>query len=739
MISSASRKHFVLGMLLAVGGNLGNDAEAQDSHFLIPSPESYLRPVENVSEVNSARQSMATSNDQEAQSLQLPIISSAPVLPVAMSQFTPGDRIAQLRRGNTVYEISNQAFRESGVLDQAVKSNPELAAQYQVLQARTMQREQAAYRVSAGRTMNGAQMSAAEKDAANVVLGNTVAAQQAAAQAFENTLWTEGFNGAKVAAVNDASQPRRTKQNFVLLSAIGEHSRDNLGYSYTQVTRTGEFGATYVPSEYLLPLPVDANDVFFSPLLAATHQRAPDGVMFMLSEDQTKNPILQTLALPRFGIHHDTGFVPDGKTSFAERVSLLSRKAPPAGQTFFLQNGSFEVPVDLGMNAEVLDLGGGTTGQFFVTANNDTQFDQLDLETIGVRAYVRERGSFFEGWSITAGAKQSLFGAIDLRPQGLDGNSLLIGTVDRSFQNIPQLSVGAPLTQYWHANIGIEQPILDDMKFTAANGFTRLSRWPTLASNLTWIDPCTANQILFGSILRTIGYEVDGTTREHFTTGYGVSAIASIKQGNSKNFFGIAGGDGVGDYIRGVSVSALGSPQSIQTVSGMGAFLGRHTLFLDRMNNPVGEMNFAYGYSYMETPAGLANDVNGKLHHVRANYFHFLNERVGLGGEYQYGFRKVLNGDTGEDHRFFFLLAVRTGKVAQSTRVGQYISNQSIAQADAMLSEGGLDADRPIPPLPPEAKALYSTDPIAATLDGQSVESVVRQTQFGGPAFRQRF
>ncbi|TWU07942.1 hypothetical protein [Stieleria varia] len=668
----------------------------------------------------------------------VPVLDDLPstrVIPNATSRFSPRQRVARLSRGNKVLEISNEAFRESGILEKAIAATPEVALSYQEFESQTLQRQQVEFQQQVA---SAAQLDASQQQSIATAVQQVQQTQQLAAQNFENALWNYGFNGAKVASVTSNNMFGRPSTNYVLLDAIGSDDASNLGYTITSIDSVGQFGATFVPSEYLLPIPVDPNDLFFSPLFASSSQRAPDGLMLMMTDDKSTNPVLQLLALPRFGFRYDTSILAAGDASFPERVSLLSRRASGAGQVSFIQEDEFMLPFDMAVNTQVLDMGGGTSGQFFVTANNDRDLGELDVATIGVRAYVRRRGSRFEGWSLVAGKKQSLFGAIELRPQGLEASRSLVGTVDRTNDDRAQLAIHAPLSDLLTWKVAIEDPDLGDLQIMPTiMGATRLQRWPTLATNVTFKDPDSDDQIVLGGLVRTLGFEIDATRREEFTTGWGLSAIGKMTSGSDSIFAGVAGGNGVGDYIRGIKVSAIGRPTSIESVSSVGAFGGWHSVFTDQCNVPYAEMNLAYGYGWMEDVQDVSRTNNRKLHQFWANYVRFLGDRVGVGAEYQYGYRQDLTGDQGENHQLTFMLAVRSGQVAKSTTVREY----------DLIDEGyqnspnpgvGLDSDLQSSGVANFNDSIYPNASVfGATLDQRPLRAVVEQTQLGGDTFRQ--
>ena len=715
----------------AVAMLLGDRAAAQGSSpWNLPTPNSVLEPLDSAATLE-AHQEIETPLTERLPRV-LEELPAGRVIPNATATFLPDQRVARLIRGNQVMEISNGALRDSGLFEEAINSSPTLARAYQEYEARTLQRMNVEYqhqRMSPPRP----EADLTEEDLPPPEVLEARAAQINAAEDFERALWTVGLNGAKVARVQSLDDQSRDRSQHVLLEAIGNTPLNNLGYATTRVAKSGGLGVTTVPSEYLLPLPADSNDVFFNQVTSAYMQRAPDGLMLRLSDDTAKNPVLQLLGEPRFTAFHDSGFVVrNGKRNFAENVSLLSSRDPRAGQTFFDGGGTFEPNLNAAVNAQILDIGGGQTVQAFMTADNDVDVDELDVESFGVRAYNRQSGSAFEGWSLAAGTQQSVFGAEDWKPSGLDANRTLIGSVDRNERRLSQLAVHAPLSDYLTWKVGIEEPYIDDVVFADPMNVTPLRRWPVLATNVSWRDPDLDHRLHLGGLVRNVGFQRNATETEHFATGWGVSALAKIRTGNAATFFGLAAGQGIGDYTEGIRVSAIADTNSISTLEGTGLFAGRQMVWYDACQNPVSALNVAYGYALMEFPSLLdATVFNRKLHQGWINYTYFLSDQIGLGMEYQYGYREVGTGDVGEDHRFMVLIAARSSPPKTSTRVV------------AASRESGVDIEMPPPTevlngVPLADTTMRSNIPYTgALLDGRPLENVVDQSQLGGPAHQQ--
>jgi hypothetical protein len=639
---------------------------------------------------------------------QLPLPNFAPN---AITPFSPQERRVELIRRNEVVTISNSALRNSGVFEMALRNSPALAQSFYDLQAHTLRLQQLQFQLKKGAPNEAA--AKALSDARDVVRADQIRAQ---AQ-FEEDLWHYGFNGAKVGTVASLNRAVPSEpDHFVMIKAIADSPSNNLGYSKTQVYPTGELGMTTVPSEYLMPFPVEANDLFYEKDAASYTQRAPDGVMIPLSANPAINPVFQILAAPQGLLYYDTGFVTPS-ANIAVGASLDSQDDHRAGQTF-LSNaaGSTQdfINFDLAMNAQLLDIGWGNSLQFFTVANNDLDSRQFGISSLGVRAYNRELGSVFEGWSLVVGQKQSIFGETSATPAGLTSGRTLIGTVNR-LKNVGQFGVVAPLSNLLTWKIALEDPVHDqpDVFYPAAGaGITKLNRWPTLASNLSLENKAENWLVQLGGLIRSNGFESNATGDESFDTGWGLSAIAEFRQNNSMNFLGVAGGTGVGSYIQGIQYAAAADSAAgtLDGLSAVGAFVGRQTWSYDETNNPIAVCNVAYGYSLMEDPQIIGLDPNRKLHQAWINYTRFIGDRVGIGVEYQYGFRQVASGNVGEDHRFLLVVSVRSSPTRQSTQVQTSVASPSFA--DELPSPG-------------------------ATVSGRAIEDVVSQYQRGGSAFQQ--
>lgn len=691
--------------------------ETREGAFLPPPLVTLERP--NIEDINRAATNPVVERLPPAAIVEhLPLPD---VAPSAINAFSPHERRVDLVRGNEVVGLSNAALRNSGLFKMALANSPELAQSFHRLETHTLRLQQLNFQMSQG-IANDVEMETLGK-----VRLEVFAEQIRAQHQFEQDMWTYGFNGAKIGTVTSLVTPTSSHpDHFVMIKAIGASPSNNLGYTRTHVYPNGEFGVTTVPSEYLLPLPVEPNDLFYDKSSASVVQRSPDGVMIPLADDPATNPVIQVLASPQGLVYYDTGFV-SPNSNFAEGVSLDGSDDHRAGQTFLSNaTGSFQdfVNFDLGMNVQMMDVGAGNSLQLFAVANNDLDTHQFGVSSLGVRAYNREAGSAFEGSSLVVGQKQSIFGETSATPAGLTTGRTLVGTVNR-VNNVAQIGVVVPFSNLVTWKCAIEDPNHDqtDVYYAPSPmGFTKLNRWPTLATNLVIEDKSENRMLQLGGLIRSNGYESNVTSEEFFETGWGLSAIAAVRQSNSMNFAGIAGGDGVGRYVQGIQYSAAADPSagSIDGLAGIGAFVGRQAWWYDECNNPIAVCNAAYGYSLMEDPGIVGLDANRKLHQAWINYTRFIGDRFGIGVEYQYGFREVASGDAGEDHRLMMVVSVRSAPTKQSTQVQSYVATPGV-----LGDEHGA------------AAAVEELNVIGATVNGRPIEDVVSQSQLGGSAFQQ--
>jgi hypothetical protein len=655
---------------------------AEDAFVHLPPLPSAHGSAEVDSTVDGARRGYLTN------------LPHVPIHPHAVAPTQPGS--ARLVRGNQVFEISPGALYRSGLLSKAIANSHTLSLAYEALEQRELQLQETENELRMAESQKG---SATERKSSLKSMTAELRSQVETLRAdFEIQLAYEGLNGAQVATLlegNDAIDP--LNESLYLIKANGSRVEDNLGYSYRKAYSNGEFGIAMVPSEYLLPTPSDSQDIFYDRMTPYA-QRAGDAVVIPLTGDVKTSPLARVSANMRFGMFYDTGFLGPSSSNFAERVSLLGRDDPSAGQLSFVQTGErVVVPFEVIGDTQILDAGGQTV-QLFLDANNDQDINTLDVEHFGIRSYNRQSGSPFEGWWIAAGKHHSIFGTAGFEPATLLNNETLIGTIDRTNNQLGQLAVHAVVNDYWAAEVAVEEPYIGDVYFDQTILPThRLRRWPTVAANLCWADPENNDLFQVGGIVRSVGFQTT-SAMEDFATAWGLSSFGKIGNEYKALFFGASGGEGVGDYVQGVQYSAVASGNTVETVAAFGAFAGLQSNSYGAGREILSQVNVAYGYSFMETPTDVGATANSALQQAWVNYARFINKNIAVGVEYQCGFREIASGDTGEDHRFMFILA-----------------------------------------LAPVAKQQTTQPAGTAYLGGRQIDEVVRQFQSGGQASQQSF
>lgn len=426
----------------------------------------------------------------------------------------------------------------------------------------------------------------------------------------------------------------------------------------------------------LLPPPPDPNDLFKSPWVPE-QIRMGNGVAPAFANGYADGDDKNTLfgrfkAMPYFGVLYDTNDV--GKTGL-NPATIPFGNGPGSGQTKFSSGEKIgKIPISTlfdsqMLNASIPALSRGQV-QFFVDANNYVKDSQLRVNNIFGRVWNAETTS------LLVGKTDSLFSAGGLKPATLSPDVSLVGTTGRTFDKIPQFRVQqvASIGGGWGWGIAIEDPDNDD--FDAGAG-TKLTRWPTLACNLVHTGEDAANIVQISSLVRPLGME-STTGQETFATAWGLAAYARIRLVGSEHsnggiFLGVAGGQGIGTYINGVSTAAVFDNFDLSALNSVGAYAGYNQEWSPTKGWKFAT-NAAYGYAALESTATLAGTINEQLRQAFVNFVVFPNDNVAIGFEYQFGDRFSFDDRRGEDHRFMLVFALTSAKTVNA------------AEADAKLA-----------------------------------------------------
>jgi hypothetical protein len=447
---------------------------------------------------------------------------------------------------------------------------------------------------------------------------------------------------------------------------------------------------SFARTDYLLPAPVEANDLFESQLDATESRlgnaRALEAVGTSVSREQ--DLLSRWKVMPNFGVIYDTGFTGGNGLAFDVTQFPLGNQAAAGQSKFISGEASLEnVPLSLILDNQVLNVSDSQV-QFYVEANNHTQRDDLQLEHIYGRLWDKDT------ITVGAGRTYSLFGTAGVAPATIAQDATLIGTGQFADgdDNRAQLRVQKAFGLHWNSGIAIEDPFDEDFLIPADG--TKLTRWPSLSSNLVYTGTNPTNRLQFSGLIRNPGFEAaDG--QEFFATAWGVSAYARKlvveKPGRQGAFFiGFAGGKGIGQYVYGISTSAAFDSGSFSALSGIGAYTGYRQRWTNRRGWDIAS-NLAYGYANMDTPAFLPSEINSELHQGWANLLVYPNKNLAVGMEYQYGMRETLGAGRGEDHRFMLVIAVTTKGTENVTSTFRDFEGkrlESISDADLEITPG---------------------------------------------------
>lgn len=450
-------------------------------------------------------------------------------------------------------------------------------------------------------------------------------------------------------------------------------------------------------SEELLPAANEANDLFHAQLdptdLRMGAAWTPLTTLLAVGAPESSQDIWSRFgALPNFGAAFDSGFV-DGGVFDARKIA--PGKHPAAGQTRFTGGDFQEVPVSLLFDNQVrnLEVLGAEQVQVYLEANNHFQMDRLRLEHLYARAWNGER------LTIGAGKTYSLFSTGGVSPATLSQASTLVGTGGLDKEGRAQLRLQRSVASGGGLGMGvaIEDPYAGD--FVPPGGATTLTRWPTLAGNLLLKGDNDVDWLQLSALVRTLGFQ-DSAGVEHFETAWGLSAYARlatiIDQDRVGGFFvGIAGGEGVGQYVHGVGTSAVFDSgfDRFSTVEGLGAYIGYQRQWVTAGNWEMGA-NLAYGYAMLDAPAFMPALTNEELHQAWANLIVYPNKNVAIGLEYHYGDRETLAAGNGENHRFMLVVALTTGKAETASTRG-FLRGYEHAPSAAARAFAGEPAEQP--------------------------------------------
>lgn len=416
-----------------------------------------------------------------------------------------------------------------------------------------------------------------------------------------------------------------------------------------------------------LPAPDEVDD-FVSPFLPETQigNRFTLVPISRFTGDTTQNVDTAISADLNFGIFHDTGFITgtdESNTLFD--VTMVGLNDPAAsGQTTM-----YEYTGDLKWDNQIKNFADGRV-QTFVSLNLFDDPDQPIRKAFGRFISAEDEHEF------DFGQAPSMFGDVGTVPKSIISGILPVGVAGYSRSNsgesfeVRQLQYRRKLTDDgWRFGIGIEQTV-NDLPAAGSGrpgGTIELDRYPTFVAQLRHQEKGQWESFQVAALARGVGYDGDGV-EEQFVSGWGVSGNARFflnKEKTDTVLAGVAGGEGLGQYLAAGSFSAaLDSSGELQALDSLGAYAGIQHLWPDndKTDDSIVWSNVAWSYLYSDLGPTVPATTNARLEQAWANVIWQVRSNVRMGFEYVYGRREVRDGRVADNHRFHFVLKLSTGR-----------------------------------------------------------------------------
>jgi hypothetical protein len=273
------------------------------------------------------------------------------------------------------------------------------------------------------------------------------------------------------------------------------------------------------------------------------------------------------------------------------------------------------------------------------------------------------------------GQAASLFMDYDVFPNVLDYQ----GPGGMVLMRQPLISVHFPIHEKVKFSIGIEQPYSDIQWFEngvwVVNPQNGIITTPGVARNVQDVPDLTANikytddygHLQVAGILRKLTFQPATGDSALDVLGYGINVTGSFypwacwhnipRSGDEatpmskSHFLGqFAVGRGINRYIQdvnGLGLDATFDPlHGFRAIPSFGWFVGYEQWWAPKLASV-----FTYGEDAMQLTNTLPGDTYQRANYVSANIIWLPVERMGVGLEYLYGFRKNKDGQRGEDSR----------------------------------------------------------------------------------------
>jgi hypothetical protein len=267
--------------------------------------------------------------------------------------------------------------------------------------------------------------------------------------------------------------------------------------------------------------------------------------------------------------------------------------------------------------------------------------------------------------NLLSGSKWTVLGDEGAIPHSIINNMAPAGAIYLPSQ--VQLTYAQMYESGWTTTGSMVRPNSGDIESPV--GGAVLQRYPDLIGQIRY-QPGSWQGAQVAALLRPMGIE-EATGNEEFTTGWAVSANAGVFTYYYDNIrVGVAGGQGLGSYLFGLSnnqSAAFADASGLHALSNFGYYAGYQHYWSSTLTS-----NLAYGFCKSET-------IPGTLDSARSAQNAWINliwipvpNKIAFGFEYQYGFRDVNNGVSGDNHHIQLSIEVGGQKSQRSAPAAQY-------------------------------------------------------------------
>lgn len=393
----------------------------------------------------------------------------------------------------------------------------------------------------------------------------------------------------------------------------------------------------------------------------------------------------------RPGIFYDTGYV-SGETFNPANIALDGEdEAHLRGQINFkdLSSSLENVPIRFQQDVQLTRFFGIDNGQAYfdlINSNgNDFQFRN---------AFIRVASSD----ELLVGKAESVFGDLGSSPKTLATGALPVGAVGvvkstGAFQGIGQLRYTVNWNTRTESSISIEdQSALNDDVINEGTGVTVLRR-PAFAGRIRYHGTNGFDSYQLAALFRPFAID-DPAFQDHTADGWGLSGIA--RRCNSADnlavYAGVVGGQGIGNYIYGGTRAAyIPNETEIVALTNYGCYVAAQCVWLGTFSDNRLSSNVAYGCSAGKT---ARDEDNRSLHQAWCNLLWNATGSSAYGLEYQYGYREIGDGNSGDDHRFMFVAQVGTGAKNKDDARSRYPGRNRAASSFAQPGPRTLSSRR---------------------------------------------